>query len=132
MGAGSIRHYEQSDEELFRRSLLSVVAHAAICSGPGIHQPGPVRWNLAGPWMGARAICRGAGIDVPDLHWNIPAVVGAVVLFLSASSKDGSLHLHVAAVHVFYAVERWDCVAGNEVSARGIAKGDGVRAGSEG
>jgi len=48
------------------------------------------------------------------------------LLFPTASGEYGAVHLYVAALHVSRTVERRNYMARDEVSAGGVAEGDGV------
>ena len=81
LGAGRDGYRQQSHQEFFCGAVISVVAHGALCHWPGVSEFRPISRRVSGAWMGTRALCGGAGINVPDLHWHVVALGRAAVLF---------------------------------------------------
>jgi hypothetical protein len=87
----------ESHQEFFCRHVVPVAAPATLLPGAGIPEPVAVSRNMAGPRLGAAALCRGAGVDVPDLRRGIAEIGGALVLLCPASCEHGAVRVHHAA-----------------------------------
>jgi hypothetical protein len=102
------------------RTVVSIV-------GLGFSESRAVSGRLAGPWMGASALRHRAGFAVWHLLRGMSSMSRVpLVLLLSASGQHQPVHVHAAALHGPHAGERRHRVAGDEVSAGGVAQGNGV------
>ena len=117
---------EQPDQEFLRGVVFPVAANFDCGVWIGLPESDAVSRSVAGAWVGAVALCGGAGIDVLDLSGHVVAVGGSGILLCAASHQHGAVYLHVAPLHVPCVVERRDYLARDEISAGGVAEGDGV------
>jgi cellulose synthase/poly-beta-1,6-N-acetylglucosamine synthase-like glycosyltransferase len=91
LGQGRHGRGGQPDQELFRRAVISVVAHGCVGDWIVFPESMAVPGVVAGAWMGAVAVWDRARVHVPDLPGNVVPVFYTAVLFCAASDQHGAV-----------------------------------------
>src|ERR1700758_5555392 len=103
-----------------------MVADGCLGVRPVLFEPGPISRDLAGSRVGTGALRGGPGVDVSDLSRNVVQVVDSAILLPVAPHQHNDVRVHADSFDGSDLAQRWCHLAGDEVSAGGVAQGGRV------